>query len=62
MCGRNGSAASTGGVRWRWLEDSICTGWRYVVEELQRAGITAHLAEPAETAGLRGSKRRAKTD
>jgi transposase len=29
-----------------------CTGWRYVVEELQRAGITAHLAEPAETAGL----------
>jgi hypothetical protein len=39
-----------------------CTGWRYVVEELQRAGITAHLAEPAETAGLRGSKRHAKTD
>jgi len=39
-----------------------CTGWRYVVEELQRAGITAHLAEPAETAGLRGPKRRAKTD
>jgi transposase len=26
MCGRNGSAASTGGVRWRWLEDWICTG------------------------------------
>jgi hypothetical protein len=23
-----------------------CTGWRYVVEELQRAGITPHLAEP----------------
>jgi hypothetical protein len=39
-----------------------CTGWRYVVEELQRAGITPHLAEPAETASLRGSKRRAKTD
>lgn len=39
-----------------------CTGWRYVVEELQRAGIAAHLAEPAETAGLRGPKRRAKTD
>jgi transposase len=38
-----------------------CTGWRYG-EELQRAGITPHLAEPAETAGLRGSKRRAKTD
>jgi transposase len=39
-----------------------CTGWRYVVEELQRVGIAAHLAEPAETAGLRGPKRRAKTD
>jgi transposase len=39
-----------------------CTGWRYVVEELQRARITAHLAEPAETANRRGSKRRAKTD
>jgi transposase len=39
-----------------------CTGWRFVVEELQRAGITALLAEPAETAGRRGPKRRAKTD
>lgn len=39
-----------------------CTGWRYVVEELERAGIEAHLAEPAETANLRGKKRRAKTD
>ena len=39
-----------------------CTGWRYVVEELRRAGITAHLAEPAGTAVRRGSKRRAKTD
>jgi transposase len=39
-----------------------CTGWRYVVEELHRAGITAHLAEPAETAARRGPKRRAKTD
>jgi transposase len=39
-----------------------CTGWRYVVEELHRAGVTAHLAEPAETASRRGSKRRAKTD
>jgi transposase len=39
-----------------------CTGWRYVVEELQRAGITAHLAEPADTSTLRGPKRRAKTD
>lgn len=39
-----------------------CTGWRFVVEELQRAGITALLAEPAETAERRGPKRRAKTD
>lgn len=39
-----------------------CTGWRFVVEELERAGITAVLAEPAETADLRGPKRRAKTD
>ena len=39
-----------------------CTGWRFVVEELARAGITALLAEPAETAHQRGPKKRAKTD
>ena len=39
-----------------------CTGWRYVVEELQQAGIAAHLAEPADTSAARGPKRRAKTD
>jgi transposase len=39
-----------------------CTGWRYVIEELQRAGVAAHLAEPADTAAARGRKRRAKTD
>jgi transposase len=39
-----------------------CTGWRYVVEELWRAGIEAHVGEPAETAALRGKKQRAKTD
>jgi transposase len=39
-----------------------CTGWRYVSEELERAGVEAHVAEPAETAALRGPKRRAKTD
>ncbi len=33
-----------------------CTGWRFVVEELARAGITALLAEPAETAHQRGPK------
>src|ERR1019366_1215769 len=27
-----------------------CTGWRFVVEELQRAGITALLAEPGRAA------------
>ena len=39
-----------------------CTGWRFVVEELARAGITALLAELAETAHQRGPKKRAKTD
>jgi transposase len=39
-----------------------CTGWRYVVEELERVGVRAVLAEPADTAVLRGTKRRAKTD
>ena len=38
------------------------TGWRFVTEELQRVGIGAHLAEPADTRALRGPKRRAKTD
>jgi transposase len=38
------------------------TGWRFVVEELARIGAEVHLAEPAETSGLKGKKRRAKTD
>ncbi len=38
------------------------TGWRLVVEELRRVGAVVHLAEPAETAGLRGPKKRAKGD
>jgi transposase len=38
------------------------TGWRFVVEELERIGAGVHLAEPAETAGLRGPKKRAKGD
>jgi hypothetical protein len=37
------------------------TGWRFVVEEIERAGHRAHLADPAETAARRGRKRRAKT-
>jgi transposase len=39
-----------------------CAGWRYVTEELAAAGVTAHLAEPADTAFARGRKRHAKTD
>jgi transposase len=39
-----------------------CTGWLFVAEELAGAGITALLAEPAETAHQRGPKKRAKTD
>ena len=39
-----------------------CTGWRYVAEELAAAGVTVHVAEPADTAALRGRKRHAKTD
>src|SRR2546423_2143513 len=38
------------------------TGWRFVAEELARAGCAVHLAEPADTRALRGPKRRAKTD
>lgn len=39
-----------------------CTGWRFVVDELRRAGAVAHLAEPADSATLRGRRKRAKTD
>ncbi len=38
------------------------TGWRFFVDELRAVGAVVHLAEPAETAALRGNKRRAKTD
>src|SRR5918995_1024611 len=38
------------------------TGWRFVVEEIERAGQVAHLADPAETAAKRGSKRRGEDD
>jgi hypothetical protein len=44
------------------LAVEACTGWRSIAEELATAGITAHLAEPADTAALRGRKRHAKTD
>jgi transposase len=39
-----------------------CTGWRYVCEELAAAGVSVHLGDPAEIAGRRGPKKRAKTD
>jgi transposase len=61
----------------RWLRDDVarrangepvalavegCTGWLYVVEEIEAAGFEAHLAEPADTQAARGRKHRAKTD
>jgi transposase len=48
----------------RQLEAALeaTTGWRFVVEELRRAGAAAYLAEPAETSALRGNKKRAKND
>lgn len=39
-----------------------CTGWRFVVEELERGGIAASLAKPPDTAAARGRKRRATSD
>ena len=50
--------------RGRELEVALeaTTGWRFVVEELRRVGAVVRLAEPAETADLRGSKKRAKSD
>jgi transposase len=38
------------------------TGWRFVVEEFHAIGAQVHLAEPAETAARRGTKKRAKSD
>ena len=38
------------------------TGWRFVVEEFAAIGAQVHLAEPAETAARRGTKKRAKSD
>jgi transposase len=40
-----------------------CTGWRFIAEECQAAGVRAHVADPAEAASrVRGNKRRPKTD
>jgi transposase len=70
--GRGRIAPATREVLRSWLANlpagggafavEACTGWRFVVAELTAAGFAAHLAEPADTATLRGRKRRAKTD
>jgi transposase len=57
-CGGSSAASEAGSSRWRWRRP----GWRFVVEELRRVGARVHLAEPAETAARRGSKKRAKND
>jgi transposase len=70
--GRGRVAPATREMFRSWLEQlptregafavEATTGWRFVVEELTRAGFEPHLAEPADTAAARGKKRRAKTD
>ena len=70
--GRGRIAPATREVVSSWLQQlpiregrfavEATTGWRFIVEELERAGFEAHLAEPADTAAARGKKRRAKTD
>ena len=70
--GRGRIEPATRQVFRRWLEQlpsregafavEATTGWRFIVEELARAGFEPHLAEPAETSAARGKKRRAKTD
>ena len=39
-----------------------CTGWRFVAEECQAAGVLVHVADPAEAAGARSRKQRAELD
>jgi transposase len=52
--------------RFRGMELEVAleatTGWRFVVEELRAFGAGVHLAEPAETAARRGTKKRAQSD
>jgi transposase len=38
------------------------TGWRFLVEELERVGAEVHLAEVVQTSGLKGRGKRPKTD
>jgi transposase len=39
-----------------------CTGWRFIAEECAAGGVKIHVADPAEAAGARSRKQRAKTD
>ncbi len=61
---RDGVRRFAGRFRGRDLEVALeaTTGWRFVVEELEAIGAQVHLAEPAETAARRGTKKRAKRD
>jgi hypothetical protein len=51
----------TAGWPWRSRWKVVPAGG-YIAAEMGKAGVTPHLAEPAEMSGLRGPKRRAKTD
>src|SRR3954468_4359751 len=61
---RDGVRQFAARFRGRELEVALeaTTGWRFVVEEFRAAGACVHLAEPAETAARRGTKKRAKSD
>ena len=61
---RDGVRAFATRFRGRELDVALeaTTGWRFVAEEFQAIGAQVHLAEPAETAARRGTKKRAKTD
>ena len=62
-------AASREALR-RWASDvnpvvvaiEATCGWRWVVRELQAAGLEVQLADPGQAVALKGKRRRAKTD
>jgi transposase len=61
---REGVRQFCASFRGRQLEVGLgaTTGWRFVADELAAVGAVVHLAEPAETATRRGTKKRAKSD
>src|SRR4051812_34525265 len=61
-CAAGWSTCSPTPARRRRLRWRAAPAGGFVGEELRRAGVAAHLAEPADTAAARGPKRRAKTD